>query len=182
MSVTSTLNLMCKSRCSVLTILIVINIMCCVLLPLYSVQLVSVFPGHQQTSSPSTLQRTQHTYCSDDSSSNGNGNYTGLRGGCYLQPLLSVLLIIKHILLRPHEATCYTFHRCLQFHWWDRRLRRRWYRRWRSQTSEHAPANKKRWGGKWDTGYNSGLNSSCYVLSLPANVDMKEMGWSTFLR
>lgn len=31
----------------------------CVLLPLHSVQLVSVFPGHEQTSSPGTLHRTQ---------------------------------------------------------------------------------------------------------------------------
>lgn len=33
--------------------------MYCTLLPLYSIQLVSVFPGHQQTSSPCTLHRTQ---------------------------------------------------------------------------------------------------------------------------
>lgn len=32
----------------------------CVHLPLHSIQLVSVFPGHQQTSSPRTLHGSQH--------------------------------------------------------------------------------------------------------------------------
>lgn len=44
-----------------------------------------------------------------------------------------------NILLHPHEATYCTFHRCRQFHWWDQRLRRRWYQRWQSQTVEHTP-------------------------------------------
>lgn len=46
----------------------------CVLLPLYSIQLVPVLPGHEQTSSPCTLHRTQHIYNSEDA----NVHYSGL--------------------------------------------------------------------------------------------------------
>lgn len=55
---------------------------------------------------------------------------------CWYFPALKVAL-------RPREATCCTFHRCLQFHWWDQRPHRRWCRRWRSRTLEHSPANQK---------------------------------------
>lgn len=34
-------------------------VLCCFFLPLHAVQLVPVFPGHQQTSAPSPLHRKQ---------------------------------------------------------------------------------------------------------------------------
>lgn len=68
-----------------------------------------------------------------------------------------------NILLHPHEATYCTFHRCRQFHWWDQRLRRRWYQRWQSQTVEHTPTMQRHSTHKKEKD-NSWLNSGCYVL------------------
>lgn len=111
----------------------------------------------------------------------GNNNiYTREDANVCHGGLTDIFLRYIDIVLHPREATCCTFHRCLQFHWWDQRLRRRWCQRWRSQTSEHIPANRRR--EEKDIWYDCGLNPSCYVHSLPVIVDMKEMGWNTFLK
>lgn len=99
-------------------------------LPLNSIKLMAMLPGHQQSTTPSSLRRQDSAVTE---------KYAGKDTELLL--LLLLLLTKDHVnYSHQHGATSCTSHRCQQFHWWGQMHRRLLSHLWRSQTMARNPA------------------------------------------